>query len=79
MTDEEMKEEETFTVSIRRFERDGKCLAVIELRQPDLGSSLTGMSYCDDEEIINKAFYRAHSSVSREINNAGLPEMPRKR
>jgi hypothetical protein len=81
---EELKEKpegescESFAVKLIRFEKDGKKMAVVarydgkdencyhrcdhQLRH----------SYCDEREIIERAFYRSLTAVGREISNAGL-------
>lgn len=67
---EELKPTEAeFTVKINRFNRDGVEHATISLYE----NGELRHSYCDVEEIINHAFYGAHSDVERRISYAGLP------
>ncbi len=69
MTEKQTKE--SFTVTIERFKKDGERFAVIEINNT-LNLNPVLQTYCDKEEIINKAFYNAYTLSCRELNNAGL-------
>lgn len=63
---------ELFTVKLIRFERDGKKWATITLH--DGSNDMFEHSYCDEREIIERAFYQAKQAVDSKISNAGMPE-----
>jgi hypothetical protein len=72
-------EKESFVVSIERFTRDGEKFATISLSEVTDSDSLplvTNLqlkhSYCDIEEIIDKAYYQAMREVDNKISNAGF-------
>jgi len=62
-----MTETDSFTVTVTRFEREGKMFATIEIND-GRGS----ISYCDNEEIIQGAFNKAKTGARRAIDNAGI-------
>ena len=78
-------DKESFVVSIERFTRDGEKFATISLSKityPDIlildvitaDSLQLRHSYCDTEEIIDKAYYQALYVANSKISNAGLLE-----
>lgn len=73
-------ETESFVVRIERFIRDGKKFATISLYDVTCPDGLLDFlklkhSYCDTEEIIDKAYYQAMREVDSKISNAGLLEI----
>jgi hypothetical protein len=77
--------QESFTIELIRFEKDGEKWATIALYEGNNvkfnegeGNHISHLqsrhSYCDKEDVIVRAFYRAYTAGDREISNAGLPK-----
>jgi hypothetical protein len=75
---------EKFVVSLQRFENkdvpSGEvwCIEMCRHGHPDLFvKGFMGMhSYSDTKEIISRAFYKAMTDVDRQIDRAGMEEVP---
>jgi hypothetical protein len=73
---------ESFTIDLIKFERNGEKFATITLYDGDIvydkkdhsHNSQLKHSYCDKEEIIERAYYQAKQAADRKISNIGIPE-----